>query len=128
MPLIAVWDDHEVSNDTYKDGAENHTEATEGSFAARRAAAIQAYHEWMPIRTGPDKLKIYRSFDFGGLVALHMLDTRLVGRDKQIGFGELLNPATQAAATATLASTSRQLMGAEQVTWLQGQMGASKAS
>jgi hypothetical protein len=42
LPLIAVWDDHEVANDTYKDGAENHTTATEGSFAARRAAAIQA--------------------------------------------------------------------------------------
>jgi alkaline phosphatase D len=128
MPMIAVWDDHEITNDTYKDGAQNHTEATEGSFAARKAIALQVYHEWMPIRTGADKGKIYRSFDFGGLVALHMLDTRLVGRDKQIGFGELLNPATQATATATLSSPTRQLMGSEQVTWLQGQLTASQAT
>jgi alkaline phosphatase D len=128
MPMIAVWDDHEITNDTYKDGAQNHTEATEGSFAARKAIALQAYHEWMPIRTGSDKAKIYRSFDFGGLVALHMLDTRLIGRDKQIEFGELLAPATQAAATATLASPTRQLLGAEQVTWLQGQLTTSRAT
>ena len=128
MPMIVVWDDHEIANDTYKDGAQNHTEATEGSFAARRAVALQAYHEWMPIRTGADKAKIYRSFDFGGLIALHMLDTRLIGRDKQVGFADLLNPATQAVATAILSSTSRQLLGSEQLGWLQGQMAASKAT
>jgi alkaline phosphatase D len=128
MPMIAVWDDHEITNDTYKDGAENHTEATEGTFAARKAVALQAYHEWMPIRTGADKAKIYRSFDFGGLVGLHMLDTRLIGRDKQIGFGELLNPATQAAATATLSSPARQLLGSEQTTWLQTQLTSSTAT
>ncbi len=128
MPMIAVWDDHEITNDTYKDGAQNHTEGAEGSFVARKAIALQAYHEWMPIRTGADKAKIYRSFDFGGLLALHMLDTRLVGRDKQIGFGELLNPSTQAATTATLASPTRQLLGSEQNTWLEDQLTASKAT
>jgi alkaline phosphatase D len=128
MPMIAVWDDHEITNDTYKDGAQNHTEATEGSFAARKAIALQAYHEWMPIRTGADKAKIYRSFDFGGLVALHMLDTRLVGRDKQIAVTELVNPATQAAASAVFASPARQLLGSEQLTWLQGQLTASTST
>jgi alkaline phosphatase D len=127
MPLIAVWDDHEIANDTWREGAENHTEATEGSFAARRAAALQAYHEWMPIRTGADRGRIYRSFDFGDLVSLHMLDTRLLGRDRQIGFGDLLNPATAAAAQATLASPTRQMLGTEQLTWLQGRLTASAA-
>lgn len=130
LPLIAVWDDHEVANDTHKDGAENHTATTEGSFAARRAAAIQAWHEWMPVRA-PDAsnlMKIYRSFDFGGLAALHMLDTRVIGRDKQVEFAELLNPATTATAQATLASTSRTIMGSTQLQWLQGQLAASKAT
>lgn len=130
LPMIAVWDDHEIANDTYKDGAENHSAATEGSFAARRAAAIQAWHEWMPVRA-PDVtnlMKIYRSFDFGGLAALHMLDTRVIGRDKQIEFAELLNPATAATAQATLASTSRTIMGSTQLQWLQGQLAASKAT
>ena len=130
LPLIAVWDDHEVANDTHKDGAENHTATTEGSFAARRAAAIQAWHEWMPVRA-PDAsnlMKIYRSFDFGGLAVLHMLDTRVIGRDKQVEFAELLNPATAATAQATLASTSRTIMGSTQLQWLQGQLAASKAT
>ena len=130
LPLIAVWDDHEVANDTHKNGAENHTATTEGSFAARRAAAIQAWHEWMPVRA-PDVsnlMKIYRSFDFGGLAALHMLDTRVIGRDKQVEFAELLNPATAATAQATLASTSRTIMGSTQLQWLQGQLAASKAT
>lgn len=48
MPMIAVWDDHEIANDAFKDGAENHDSATEGAWAARREAALQAYHEWMP--------------------------------------------------------------------------------
>ena len=127
-PLIAVWDDHEFANDTYKDGAENHTTATEGSFAARKAAAMQAYHEWMPIRTGSDKSKIYRSFNFGNLLSLHMLDTRSLGRDQQIEITDLLNPAKQATALATLSSPTRQLMGTEQVQWLQTQMASSTAT
>ena len=127
-PIIAIWDDHEFANDAYKDGAENHTVATEGSFAARKAAAFQAYHEWMPIRTGADKSKIYRSFNFGNLLSLHMLDTRIIGRDQQVDIADLVNPAKQAAAIATLSSPTRQLMGTEQVQWLQGQMASSSAT
>lgn len=127
-PLIAVWDDHEFANDAYKDGAENHTPATEGSFALRKAAAMQAYHEWMPIRTGVDKSKIYRSFNFGNLISLHMLDTRSVGRDQQVDITDLINPSKQANAMATLSSPSRQLMGVEQVQWLQTQMASSTAT
>ncbi len=130
MPVIAVWDDHEVANDAYKVGAENHTEGAEGKFTDRRTAAIQAWHEWMPVRApdATDLRKIYRSFDFGGLTALHMLDTRLLGRDKQVEFTDLLNPATAAVAMAALASPTRTLMGATQLGWLQGQMAASKAT
>lgn len=127
-PLIAVWDDHEFANDSYKDGAENHTPATEGPFAARKAAALQAYHEWMPIRTGADKSKIYRSFNFGNLLSLHMLDTRSIGRDLQVEITDLINPAKQASALATLSSPTRQLMGTEQVQWLQTQMATSTAT
>ena len=130
LPVIAVWDDHEVANDTFKNGAENHTEGAEGRFTDRRAAAVQAWHEWLPVRApdAKDLLKIYRSFDFGGLAAMHMLETRLIGRDKQISFAELLNPATASTAMATLASPTRSMMGAQQLGWLQGQMAASTAT
>ena len=132
LPFIAVWDDHELSNDTWTGGAENHDPVTEGLWAARRMMAIQAYHEWMPIRV-PDAArpdKIYRSFDFGNLLSLHMLDTRVIGRDKQLGYASYVTAGAFNAAgfVADVASTTRQLMGAEQTTWLQGQMSKSTAT
>ena len=130
LPLIAVWDDHEIANDAHVTGAENHTEGGEGAFTDRVAAALKVWHEWMPVRTPDmtDLRKIYRSFDFGNLLSLHMLETRLLGRDKGIELPDLVNPATQAAALASLSSTSRQMMGASQQTWLQQQMAASSAT
>ena len=128
MPMIAVWDDHEIANDAHKDGAENHDEAKEGTFSARKAAALQAYHEWMPIRTGSDQSIIYRSFDFGSVLSLHMLDTRLIGRDKQVEFADLLAPATAATAQATMASPTREMLGTTQGTWLSGKITSSTAT
>ncbi len=133
LPFIAVWDDHEFANDTWIGGAENHDPATEGPFSARRAAALQAYHEWMPTRLAdaarPDR--IYRSFDFGSLVSLHMLDTRVIGRDQQLSYSNYVGAAGAFDAAkfgADMADPARQLMGAEQTAWLQKQMGASTAT
>lgn len=129
-PMISVWDDHEIANDAFKDGAENHTATTEGAWANRKAAALEAYHEWMPIRTGADKANIYRSFNFGNLVSLHMLDTRLIGRDEPIEIGDLAGltgAAAQANALTAYTSPTRQMLGSEQMTWLQGQLAASSA-
>lgn len=131
MPMIAVWDDHEVANDGWRDGAENHDPVKEGTWAARRAAAPQAYHEWMPIRSGSDLGKIWRRFDFGRLVSLHMLDTRLAGRDAQVALTALAGlqgAAAQAAAQTAFTSPTRQLLGAEQLAWLQSQLASSQAA
>lgn len=86
-PMIAVWDDHETANNSYMQGAQNHDES-EGDWEIRKAAAIRAYHEWLPIRApDPSQLeRTYRSFQYGDLATLIMLDTRLVGRDKQIDY------------------------------------------
>jgi alkaline phosphatase D len=133
LPFIAVWDDHELSNDTWREGAENHDPATEGLWAGRRQMAIQAYHEWMPIRV-PDAARpdrIYRSFDFGNLLSLHMLDTRVIGRDKQLALASYVGADRSfnaAAFTADVSSPTRQLMGAEQTAWLQSQMNKSSAT
>lgn len=129
-PFICVWDDHEIANDTYKDGAENHDEDSEGSFTARRAAAVQAYHEWLPIRTGSDPLTIYRTFDFGNLLSLHMLDTRVVARDKQLSYSTYLTASgiDATAFAADLADSSRTLMGSEQLQTVQSWMASSSAT
>jgi alkaline phosphatase D len=82
----------------------------------------------MPIRTGSDRSLIYRSFNFGNLLTLHMLDTRMVGRDQQIDVTALINPATAAAAQAAFASPTRQLLGTTQTQWLQAGMAQSTAT
>ena len=60
-------------------------------WTTRKSIAARVHHEWMPIRT-PDAsnlLKIYRRFDFGNLFSLHMVDTRIEGRDQQYdNFGD----------------------------------------
>ena len=88
-PWICVWDDHEVANDTWKGGAENHNEKTEGAFEDRKTAALRAYFEWMPIREpkpGRAAEAIWRSFDFGDLASLTMLETRLTARSYQLEY------------------------------------------
>jgi len=87
MPLIAVWDDHETSNDSWTSGAENHQSATEGPWADRRQAALRAYYEWMPIRepkAGQVRSDIYRNFRFGDLANLTCVETRLTARAEPI--------------------------------------------
>lgn len=115
-PMICIWDDHEFTNDTWRGGAENHTEGLEGTWEDRAKAALQAYYEWMPIREPgqrgfDDRERAYRRFRFGQLVDLNMLDTRYVGRDKQITSfdGSELNE-------------DRTLLGFDQESWLESNL------
>ena len=128
-PFICVWDDHELANDTWLNGAENHDDTTEGSFSERRAAALQAYHEWLPIRTGADNSIIYRNFDFGELVRLHMLDTRIVARSEQLSYNDYVTAEgiDSAAFTAAMSATSRTLLGSAQSAWLNNSLASSGA-
>jgi alkaline phosphatase D len=132
MPWICVWDDHEIANDTWKAGADNHSPATEGDFFARRNAAIKAYHEWLPIRPPETNRleRIYRSFTFGNLVDLHMLDTRVIGRDKQLAYADYSSASgfNSAAFGAAMANPARQLLGTEQSTWLGGRFASTSAT
>ncbi len=110
-PFICTWDDHESTNNAWRDGAENHNpELGEGDWQTRRSIAERVYHEWMPIRGSGDQSSIYRRFRYGDLAELVMLDTRLLGRDEQ-----LANPLDSEA----LADPRRQLLGVEQERWLQ---------
>ncbi|MDP2549025.1 alkaline phosphatase [Oceanobacter sp. 4_MG-2023] len=129
-PFICVWDDHELANDTYIDGAENHDETTEGSFSERRDAAEQAYHEWLPIRTGSDNAHIYRAFDFGDLVRLHMLDTRILARSKQLDYTDYVTSTglDTTAFMTDMSDTSRTLLGDEQTAWFGNSLATSGAT
>jgi alkaline phosphatase D len=85
FPFINVWDDHETANNSYSTGAGNHSEGTEGAWADRMASGSQANDEWLPIRKPDpsDSLRIFRGFEYGDLLDMIMLDTRLYGRDEQ---------------------------------------------
>ena len=126
--FICVWDDHELANDAYMDGAENH-QANEGSFEARKQAAIQVWHEYLPARVA-DKTRIYRRFEFGNLVNLLMLDTRLVGRQKQLSLGDYFSATgtfNAAAFGAAWLNPGRSILGSEQRAWLTGQLSTNSA-
>ncbi len=120
-PLIAIWDDHEITNDAWVDGAENHTEGAEGSWASRVNTGLQAYYEWMPVRI-PDatrKRQNQRAFQAGDLLDLMMLEERLSARSRQLpatiavpGLGNVFAQAGE------FANPSRTLLGAEQEAWL----------
>ncbi len=116
-PVIAIWDDHELANNSHATGAENHDPETEGSFAERKAAAAQVYSEWMPIRLS-DPGKIWRSIRFGDLCELFLCDTRLWGRDAQAldqDDPDLVNP-------------DRTLLGLDQEQWLAEGLAASTST
>jgi alkaline phosphatase D len=88
-PWICVWDDHETANDSWVGGAENHDPKTEGPWITREQAALRAYYEWMPIREpepGHAFEAINRSFQFGDLATLIMVETRLVARSRQLEY------------------------------------------
>jgi len=133
-PWIVVWDDHEVANDSWMGGAENHQPAAEGAFSDRKANALRAWYEWMPIRelkAGQAFEAINRSFQFGDLASLIMLETRLTARSHQIDYAADLmvdgkpNPPAFA---ARLMDPARTMMGERQEAWLAGELASSVQS
>ncbi|WNV76646.1 alkaline phosphatase [Geodermatophilus sp. DSM 44513] len=134
-PWVTIFDDHEITNDAYDTGAENHEPADdpdtaytgpmeppgvlpEGDFLARRQRAFRAYLEWMPIREPGDLgehphrgTQFFRRFRFGDLAALSVIDTRQ-NRSQQV-------PATAGGApNPALADPARVLPEPEQLDWL----------
>lgn len=130
LAFICVWDDHETTDNSYRTGANNHTEGKEGVWEERMGGAIRAYFEWMPIRDvvphdsgydSPDRMgylpdgsgRIYRTLRYGELADLIMLDTRLAGRARQNG-------------TSTV-TPEQTIMGAAQREWFLRELSASGA-
>ena len=116
-PFIAVWDDHEFANNASRDGADQHDPATEGDWGERKAAALRAHAEWMPIREQADG-RIWRTLTWGDLADLVMLDTRIWGR---VGGSEaLIGPPPPP-------DPARTLLGDDQAAWVEGQLAGSVA-
>lgn len=127
-PLIAIWDDHETANDAWKGGAENHQPEDEGGWSERVAAALQAYHEWMPVRTVRKDLKRdNHRYAFGDLVDLFTLEERLGGRSEQL-VADIPTPFGLAFAQAgEFLNPARSVLGSEGEAWLTRQLRKSGA-
>lgn len=78
LPWIVTADDHEVDNDYA--GLNNFGDVERALFARRRAAAYQAYYEFMPLRQAQrpvaSKMQLYRGYEFGTLASMSLIDLR----------------------------------------------------
>ena len=134
MPLIAVWDDHETSNDSWKTGAENHQADTEGDWNTRQQAALRAYYDWMPIREpkiGRVKSDIYRNFRFGDLANITCVETRLTARAEPIIVESYINEISSEGGADKfkqdiLYAPNREMFGADQQAFIVDALQQSK--
>lgn len=111
FPWICIWDDHETANDSYPGGADNH-QANEGPWPQRMSAGKKAYFEWIPIRPkAPGNQEIFRTFELGDLAKIIMLDTRLEGRDQQVGTND-----------PVFNDTTRTILGPTQFQWFKNEL------
>ena len=104
FPMITIWDDHEIAMKKHKKDKDGNQVINE-EWEKRRDYSIQAYHEWLPLRPEPFE-EIYRSFQFGGLVNLLMLDTRVCCKSEVTK------------TEASLLDTSRHIVGNTQLQWI----------
>jgi alkaline phosphatase D len=128
-PWIMTWDDHEVQND-YAALVAGNAGPQVPDFAARRAAAYQAYYEHMPLPARAltqafeglargVEMRIYGSVAHGRLARVYLLDDRqyrdpqLCNKDGRLG-SSTLDPETCAAWN----DPRRTLLGAAQEQWL----------
>lgn len=114
-PFIAIWDDHEIANNSNATGAQNHQPDKDGDYEKRKTVARQTYYEWIPIR---ESSELYRSYSFGPLADLIMLDERLAGRSPEIT--DINDP--------TYLNADRTMLGEKQLTWFEENLKSSKAT
>lgn len=116
-PFICVWDDHEIADNCHREGAHRHFPDQHGSWADRRAAAVKAYDEWMPLRTQDpaDLTRIYRNFVYGDLAELVMIDARLFGRSPEVASPVADSP--RPANPTEINDESRSILGETQRDW-----------
>lgn len=133
MPMIAVWDDHETTNDSWKGGAENHNTG-EGDWPTRIEAALRAYYEWMPLREpkfGQSRQDIYRAFEWGDLASLVCVETRLTARAEQLIIEDYIDEIDQPGGAEKfkkekLYAPDRDMMGPDQEAFITDTFKASK--
>lgn len=133
-PWILTWDDHEVE-DNYADDHQGlvgrNLGQDPGAFPAKRAAAYRAWWEHVPVRAGPPvdgSLRIYRSFDFGELVSLSVVDDRQYRTPEPEGLGAGPRPLGGGPRPPEAFAQEAQMLGEEQERWLLERLAESGAT
>ena len=121
-PWVVTSDDHEVDNNYADDVAEDAQSPEE--LRLRRAAAYQAFYEFMPLRrssmpSGPD-MPLYRRLAFGDLIEMSVLDTRQYRSDQPCDDGNRPSCAQHIA-------PDQSILGRHQRAWLFESLAASRA-
>src|SRR5688572_7729966 len=120
-PMVTMWDDHESANDSWHGGAENHDPAKEGAWSARKAAALRAYREWLPVSD-----QGWESYQIGDLATLFRAETRLTARSKPRIYGEIVRRDEDMKAVlmrfrdGAWRDPELTMLGSEQESWLAG--------
>lgn len=128
-PVVSQWDDHELANDAWRAGAENHQPDREGDWEQRKAAALRAYRDWMPVSDD-----LWKSYQIGDLLTLFKLETRITGRDQPLDIARFIGGRRDVERALTefrdgpLADPARSLLGTEQERWLEAGLRASTRS
>ncbi len=118
-PWILAWDDHEVANDY----AALRDERLDANFAARRAAAYQAYYEHQPLRlpapgVSHGMMRMHQRYDWGRLARLHVLDNRQYRAAQACTPGRGGSSSVRPRECPALLDPRRTLLGGEQEQWL----------
>lgn len=109
VPILAQWDDHEVTNDWWPGQTVDEKGYTERSALALCARAGKAFHEYMPTRqTFAEPGRIYRKIAYGPLLDVFLIDMR-----------SYRGPNDGADTT---------LLGARQLAWLKRELTLSRAT
>jgi len=123
LPWYLIWDDHEVVNDYWMDGAPSRwqDDSLYGvEFDDRRMNGYQAFFEWTPTRTldVDSRGGLYRSYRFGDLFDLILTDAR--------------SQRTEAAENLTVAETlsvdDHYVLGETQREWLLNKLSESQST
>ena len=119
FPMVMMWDDHESANDSWSGGAENHQPASEGDWSVRKAAAVRACREWLPLSANASE-----SYDVGELATLFRPETRLTARSGPLDLGAALRDRRDVEAALAefrdgpWRDPARTMLGLSQEAWL----------
>jgi len=119
FPMVMMWDDHESANDSWEGGAQNHQPETEGDWQVRKAAAMRACREWLPVSEEP-----WRHYRIGDLATLFRPETRLTARSQPLSLDRFLQGRTDIPRALAefrdgpWRDPARTMLGAEQEAWL----------